>query len=792
VVTAPRSANAQSAELRWAGHVADTFVRRTSSNLIEAWTVEDGGRIRHRTPSSSTNGAWSFQDVPDEVLDTLHRIFFLPNGTTGWAVGAGGWVLHTTNGGTTWSVQSRIETVLDPLEFVVVDPWEELYDIHFLNAEEGWMISLHSIWSTDDGGDTWDLLDRVIPGGSSMTQNQTYDLHTPYFHLYGLDVVERSDGSRLALIVGQPGIVLKSASDGTDFSLTTWEVMWDVGMLCPSSGGCSSVANVLEGCACEQLCLSAGPIPASEAHSGPWMEIWDVAIGTHATEPLALFVGGVGFQCGMIFGSGDDGETWDKESHECTCPTSPCLDCESLAAYNPDPQDPDHLYRLQYFRMQYGVHLFPDNSAVSVAYNGQQTVRYAATGIWADRSEFGAGLPTVQNSITFPLTGAAGATLSNGTKVAIIGGMGGLLRESFDGGNDWDTIGEPAPHRIADVSFLDDGDGWHVGQFYRISRTDDGAESWIEQEPATEGTNGDYQAVACEPSTDQRAVAVGNPFVIDPGVNNNTLPRIRYTDFTSQPLWSNATIRASSTYETFLNGKALYDATWNGSEFWAVGEGGLVMKSDSGGGSWNLVFPESESAIADFQMEGIAFRGTATALIVGRRSVGGSVQGVVYQYTVGSTPTWTAMTLPSGVQISGLWDVEIGGDTAWVVGEEVVSDEPVGIVLKATYSGGTFGALSEESGPSGGFPRCTTGEAFGDIPVLNAVGVAPVTGQVWVGGACGRLWMRSTSNAWIQVKSQTDAHILGMSFVPLGTTGAAGYLGGFRSGPTQQSIVRVQ
>jgi len=63
---------------------------------------------------------------------------------------------------------------------------------------------------------------------------------------------------------------------------------------------------------------------------------------------------------------------------------------------------------------------------------------------------------------------------------------------------------------------------------------------------------------------------------------------------------------------------------------------------------------------------------------------------------------------------------------------------------------------------------------------------------VWAAGACGRLWMRATTGGWTQVKSQTDAHILGMSFVPLGASDAAGYLAGFRSGPTQQCIVRVQ
>jgi hypothetical protein len=68
---------------------------------IEAWTVEDGGRIRHRDAS----GNWTFQAVPPEVKDTLHRIFFLPGSAgaqTGWAVGSDGSVLKTVNSGSVW------------------------------------------------------------------------------------------------------------------------------------------------------------------------------------------------------------------------------------------------------------------------------------------------------------------------------------------------------------------------------------------------------------------------------------------------------------------------------------------------------------------------------------------------------------------------------------------------------------------------------------------------------------------------------------------------------------------
>jgi photosystem II stability/assembly factor-like uncharacterized protein len=534
------------------------------------------------------------------------------------------------------------------------DPWEELYDIHFVNADDGWMIGIHSIWVTTNGGADWSNLGQFVPGNPTTTTGDNYDLHTEHFHLYGLDVVQRPDGSLLGLIVGQPGIVLRSQSSPTNPDLTAWEVIWDVGMHCPTAGSnCGSVSSVLDGCACRLLCKSPGPQPATEDHGGPWMEIWDVEISRHATQPLALFVGGVGFQCGMIYSSTNDGGTWIKEQHECCVGGPPCVAwCQTDPAYNPDPLNPGHLYRLKHLRMQYGLHFFSsDNSAYSVAYNGQTTVRNPANGIWQDRSKFSAGLPTVSGSVTFPLTGAAGVEFASGTKVAISGGMGGLLRESFDGGHTWTTIGEQAPHRISDVSFLNDSTGWHVGQFYRISKSVDGAVSFDEQDPPTIGGTLDFLSVVSETGTNQRAVAVGSPYAAGAG-STISLPKIRYTSLSLQPDWFDADIPGASSFPDHLDGKALYDVSWNGAEFWAVGQGGLILKSADDGQSWDVVLPESESTIQDFQMEGVAFRNTTTALIVGRRSVGTNIQGVVYQYT---PTTWTALSLPSGLEISGLW-----------------------------------------------------------------------------------------------------------------------------------------
>jgi len=122
-------------EHRWAGQVNRLF----SLDGEEAWTAEDGGRIRHRL---STALGWQFQNTPFEVREELRGIFFL-SPLVGWCVGQGGWVLATTNGGTNWDVIARIPEG---------SGYDDLYDVQFTTAADGWIAGLHAIYYTHDGG----------------------------------------------------------------------------------------------------------------------------------------------------------------------------------------------------------------------------------------------------------------------------------------------------------------------------------------------------------------------------------------------------------------------------------------------------------------------------------------------------------------------------------------------------------------------------------------------------------------------------------------------------------------
>jgi photosystem II stability/assembly factor-like uncharacterized protein len=142
-------------QYRSAGMVHDSF----TFDGNEVWTVEDGGRIRHRTSA----GVWEFQIVPSPIKTMLRHIHFVPDdtpadGPTGWAVGDEGWIIKTTNGGTTWvqtnfdSTHAQVPAVLLPqYQRQYAPDTEQLYDVFFLDEMRGWLCGLHGIWKTLDG-----------------------------------------------------------------------------------------------------------------------------------------------------------------------------------------------------------------------------------------------------------------------------------------------------------------------------------------------------------------------------------------------------------------------------------------------------------------------------------------------------------------------------------------------------------------------------------------------------------------------------------------------------------------
>ena len=100
---------------------------------------------------------WVVQKPAGESY-TLRDVFFY-DAMTGWAVGTGGNILATSNGGATWTPQGSGTT-------------DDLFAIHFTSAQQGWIAGANgTVLTTNNGGAIW----------ASKRTGVLYELRGVYF-----------------------------------------------------------------------------------------------------------------------------------------------------------------------------------------------------------------------------------------------------------------------------------------------------------------------------------------------------------------------------------------------------------------------------------------------------------------------------------------------------------------------------------------------------------------------------------------------------------------------------------
>ena len=124
----------------WQTDFTDTYFHRTAdeSATLRGWAVGSGGMIAYTTDGGKT---WAPQH--SGVKENLRQITFVDE-DHGWIAGRGV-LLRTENGGQTWQVIKK-----------VVQNFRRISAIQFINTKEGWLgadqgQTLH----TTDGGVTW-------------------------------------------------------------------------------------------------------------------------------------------------------------------------------------------------------------------------------------------------------------------------------------------------------------------------------------------------------------------------------------------------------------------------------------------------------------------------------------------------------------------------------------------------------------------------------------------------------------------------------------------------------------
>ena len=139
----------------------------------------------------SDDGGKTFRQaktVPTQAL--LTSLSFIDE-KQGWAAGHDGVVIHTTDGGDTWTLQREDLSGDKPL-----------FAIHFNDAQNGFAVGLFgNAQQTIDGGKSWTPL--VVETGDE-----------PDHHLYGIF----GDASTALYIAGEAGLIYRSADRGVTWT----------------------------------------------------------------------------------------------------------------------------------------------------------------------------------------------------------------------------------------------------------------------------------------------------------------------------------------------------------------------------------------------------------------------------------------------------------------------------------------------------------------------------------------------------------------------------------------------
>lgn len=162
------------------------------------------------------------------VSTTLTAMSF-SNDKLGWAVGHGGVVLHTRDGGETWALQADGATLakaalqaaeasvqqspdsptaqraLQDARVLLADgPDKPLLDVHFQDARHGWVVGAYNLFfETADGGVTWKGIGSRLDNPKAL-------------HLNAI----RAQGDRV-VIVGEQGRIYRSLDNGQSFQSLT-------------------------------------------------------------------------------------------------------------------------------------------------------------------------------------------------------------------------------------------------------------------------------------------------------------------------------------------------------------------------------------------------------------------------------------------------------------------------------------------------------------------------------------------------------------------------------------------
>ncbi len=629
-----------------------------------------------KNPLVSSNPDWTWQS-PTPPAQPIDQIYFL-NSREGWMAAMGRGLLHTTDGGKSWSsVQFG-----PPMGFI---------SVYFTDSQHGWAVGKDSdswnytetnlIWSTTDGGKTWHEQYREV--GSALhkvvfTDNQTgwaLDVHF---------VLATTDGGRSWNRITLPAEM--NNMELADMQVVDSQSIWILGgrdfyqedkwqsrniVARSEDGGQTWSTSYIDGWRKRMWCLAVedkanvwmagdyGFIYRYDLNGNSWTEqqqpfgsdFSTTLVGMQFTSPIEGWAVTKG---GGVLHTVDGGGHWLVNS------IIPRLSPSGLVFNGPTNGWVYGAYGVLYQTTDGGLNwqnLRQGSASVLMSVSFP-----TASHGWTVGSE-GAILSTKDSGKTWTAQASPVTTWLNGvhfvnSKLGWAVGAHGAILNTRDGGKHWNVQSSKSVVEFSAVYFATSKVGWVVGAGGTILNTQDGGTTWTPQ-----NSNGNWKL------TDVRfhdrlhgwaTTSVNDewPIVLrtDDGGANWTPVKVEFTI----PASPNAPPRAvalSSVYFTsptvgwmcggfaVTNTAAAIFKTTDGGKTWelqkfvgkplilqgltaiwfvdknrgfAVGENGLYLKTTDGGENWVM----QDRACPGVYVTDIAFAGSRVGFMVG---MGGTI-----------------------------------------------------------------------------------------------------------------------------------------------------------------------
>jgi photosystem II stability/assembly factor-like uncharacterized protein len=563
-------------------------------------------------PATGDTAATWVKQSPIPTSESINGIDMI-DANEGWAVGGGligqgplayeGFVLHTTDGGVTWSHQD-------------IPTPEHLNAVKFIDPLHGWALG-NDVLLTEDGGATWNEVDAELGGVLGV---DFVDLNRGWAASNGGVISRTVDGGRTWISTPTPTISTLKDVDFVDAN-NGWVVGVDGSIFHSTNGGRTwtdvpSPANYLDGVAFvspQEGWVAGGDTVLHTTDAGAsWQQqptpgAWVYSISF--ADPLHGWIAGEN-----VLATADGGQTWEFQ----------------------DIDNPDRLW---------GVDAVSPSTAVIVGQSGGVFTTVDGGATWVNRLN---GMPETTMGID-----------ANDSLHAWAAGQYGETAYTVDGGSTWVRVPIGTFGDLDAVDFLSDNTtGWTVGwnsiPQSVIYRSDDGGATWTQQ-----FTGGDYtQFYGVAAITRRVAVAVGSGGTWRTTNGGQTWSPVP----SAQGLLSDVEFRGTIGFAVG-NGSILRSAdggaSWTdvgphlvgdpplmGVSFadrrngWAVGFYGTVVRTTDGGGRWR---ERRIPGLSDATFLSVSAVGPSTAWV----AVGSEGIGLVARTTDGGA-TWTKEVLPGG------------------------------------------------------------------------------------------------------------------------------------------------